>query len=222
MMMMPLQTLIEAAGTTLWLVSTAFALSVPIALTAYLLAVSAPARSPVRNIIRAWSAVLTGTPLLLQLFFVYYGTGVYVDMLEALGLWAVLRSPENCVIGVLACNSAAYQFQVLSTARMQLDRGLTDGAAALGLTPLQCERAVLLPIVVRRSAHAIGEEVVALVKGSAVVSVVAVHDLMGAARIGYAQTFDPMPIWLAAGVYLVIVLFVSDLCRRAARCAAMY
>jgi polar amino acid transport system permease protein len=131
-----------------------------------------------------------GTPLIAQTFLVYYGAGTFRAELEAIGLWWFFRDAFNCVIFTFALNTAAYQAEILAGAIRNVPRGQREAAAALGLHKWIVFRKVILPQALIVALRPYGNEIVLMIKGSAVASIVTVFDLMGETRRAYSRSFD--------------------------------
>jgi polar amino acid transport system permease protein len=137
-----------------------------------------------------------GTPLLVQLFVVYYGLpsfGILFDNLTAAFL-------------TLGMNSAAYQAEYFRGAIKSIDAGQMVAARATGMTQLQAIRYILLPQAMRVVLPAWSNEVIGVMKASAVVFLIAVEDLMAQAKIIFGRTFDPVEAYVVVSiVYLVLI-----------------
>ena len=146
-----------------------------------------------------------GTPLIAQLFLIYYGFGTYRDELEAMGLWVFFRDAWNCALFAFTLNTAAYQAEILRGAIESVTRGQHEGAAALGLTPFQTFHRIILPQAMIVALRPYGNEIILMIKGSAIVAIVTVFDLFGETRRAYSRTFDFQTYIWAAVFYLIIV-----------------
>ena len=146
-----------------------------------------------------------GTPLIAQLFLIYYGFGSFRDQLEAVGLWVFFRDAWNCALFAFTLNTAAYQAEILRGAIESVPRGQHEGAAALGLTRFQTFHRIILPQAMIVALRPYGNEIILMIKGSAIVAIVTVFDLMGETRRAYSRTFDFQTYIWAAVFYLVIV-----------------
>ncbi len=149
--------------------------------------------------------VFRGTPLLAQLYLIYYGLGSFKPQLEAMGLWWFFREAWYCGLLSLTLNTAAYQAEILRGAIESVPRGQHEGAAALGLSKKVSFFKIILPQALIVALRPYGNEIVLLIKGSAVVSVVTVFDLMGQARYAFSRTFDYQAYLWAAIFYFAIV-----------------
>lgn len=146
-----------------------------------------------------------GTPLLAQTFLVYYGVGSFKAELEAVGLWWFFRDAFNCAVFAFALNTAAYQAEILRGAIDSVPRGQWEGAASLGLHKMQTMWKVILPQALVVALRPYGNEVILMIKGSAIVAIITVYDLMGITRLTYSRTFDFQSYIWAAIIYLMIV-----------------
>jgi His/Glu/Gln/Arg/opine family amino acid ABC transporter permease subunit len=206
-----LPNLLRGAVTTLWLVVVAviagLALALPIAL----------ARNS-RSIFLSSTAYgyiffFRGSPLLAQVFLLYYGAAQFAWLRET-DLWIILREPYWCAAIALTFNTAAYTAEILRGAFRNIPVGLVDAAKALGLSSQNTFWLIKLPLVARLSLQAYSNEVVFLVKSTAVMSLITVIDLMGAANLVYRRTYNPVtPLLSAAFIYLVIIHGVVFLFR---------
>jgi polar amino acid transport system permease protein len=146
-----------------------------------------------------------GTPLIAQTFLVYYGAGTFRAELEAIGLWWFFRDAFYCVIFTFALNTSAYQAEILAGAIRNVPRGQLEAATALGLRQWVIFRRVVLPQALIVALRPYGNEIVLMIKGSAVASIVTVFDLMGETRRAYSRSFDFETYIWAAIIYLILV-----------------
>lgn len=146
-----------------------------------------------------------GTPLLAQAFLIYYGLGSFRPQLEAFGLWSFFREAWYCAILAFTLNTAAYQAEILRGAVQSVPRGQWEGAASLGLHKLQTMWKVILPQAMIVALRPYGNEIILMIKGSAIVAIITVPDLMGQTRLAYSRTFDFQTYLWAALLYLALV-----------------
>lgn len=150
-----------------------------------------------------------GPPVLALLFMLYYGLPQWAWLRES-WLWFLLRDGFTCAVVAFSLNSAAYVAEILANALRAVPAGEREAGLAAGFPPLLLYRRIILPHVARLALHNYGNEVVFVIKGTAVASLVTVVDLMGAAQQIYSRTYDPFTPLLAAGaVYFLLVLLVS-------------
>lgn len=152
-----------------------------------------------------------GTPLIAQLFLIYYGLGVFRAELESVGLWGIFRDAWNCALLAFTLNTAAYQAEILRGAIESVPRGQTEGAKALGLHRWQIFFKIILPQAMIVALRPYGNEIILMIKGSAIVAIVTVFDLFGETRRAYSRTFDFQAYIWAAIFYLVIVEALRNL-----------
>ncbi|MEM6667299.1 MAG: ABC transporter permease [Pseudomonadota bacterium] len=146
-----------------------------------------------------------GTPLLAQVFLIYYGAGQFREGLEAVGLWGFFREAFNCAIFAFSLNTAAYQAEIYRGAIRNIPKGQWEGGRALGISEAVIFRKVILPQAMVIALRPLGNEVVLMVKGSAIASVITVFDLMGETRLAFSRSFDFQVYLWAALLYLLIV-----------------
>lgn len=153
---------------------------------------------------RLYISFIRGTPLLGQLFLVYYGSGQFRAALDAVGLWSFFREPFNCALLTFVLNSVAYQIEIMRGGLQGVPAGQVEAARAIGMSGPMTYWRVILPHAYRIALPALGNEVILLMKGSAVASVITIFDLMGETRAIFARTFDFSVYLWAAVLYLVI------------------
>lgn len=154
--------------------------------------------------LRLYISFIRGTPILAQLFLIYYGSGQFRPMLMDWGLWGIFRDPFNCALIVFALNSTAYQTEILRGGILGVNRGEIEAAKAIGMSRLTTLRRVVYPHAYRIAWPALGNEVILLMKASALASVVTVFDIMGRTRQVFSKTFDFSVYLWAAVIYLCI------------------
>lgn len=151
-----------------------------------------------------------GTPLIMQVFLIYYGLGSFRPELDAIGVWWFFRDAYNCALLAFTLNTAAYQAEILRGAIQSVARGQWEAAQALGLHKLPTFIRVILPQALMVALRPYGNEIILMIKGSAIVAIVTVFDLMGETRRAYSRTFDfQMYLW-AAVLYLAIVELIRN------------
>ena len=164
--------------------------------------------------LRLYISFMRGTPILGQLFLIYYGSGQFRPFLQDWGLWGFFRDPFNCALLAFALNSTAYQTEILRGGIMGVARGEIEAAKAIGMTRLQILRRVTFPHAYRIAWPALGNEIILLMKASALASVVTVFDIMGRTRQIFSRTFDFSIYLWAALIYLCITAIFVLLWRQ--------
>ncbi|WP_367714553.1 ABC transporter permease [Nitratireductor sp. GISD-1A_MAKvit] len=153
----------------------------------------------------AYVYIFRGTPLLAQTFLVYYGLGSFRPELQALGLWGFFREAWYCAVFAFTLNTAAYQAEILRGAIESVGRGQWEAASALGISRLRTFWRIILPQAMIVALRPYGNEIILMIKGSAIVAIITVYDLMGETRRAYSRTFDFQTYIWAAIIYLAIV-----------------
>ena len=157
-----------------------------------------------------YSYFFRGTPLLAQTFLVYYGAGQFTDALKAVGLWVFFRDAYFCAVLTFSLNTAAYQAEILAGAIRAVPAGQWQAADSLGLRHFTTMRKVILPQALITALRPYGNEVILMIKASAIASIITVLDLMGQTRYVFSKTYDlQVYIWAA-----VIYLFTVEVLRR--------
>ena len=152
-----------------------------------------------------------GTPLLLQLFLVYYGLSQFEVVRDSV-LWPYLREPYWCALITMTLHTAAYIAEILRGAIQAVPPGEVEAARALGMSRRQALQHIILPRAVRIGLPAYGNEVILMLKASAVVYTVTLLDIMGVVRTLNARTYQYEMFFLIAGlIYLVITLVFTQL-----------
>ncbi|OJF93456.1 ABC transporter permease [Pararhizobium antarcticum] len=169
-----------------------------------------------KNKVLSWLAYIyvyffRGTPLITQLFLIYYGFGTFRPYLEAIGLWTFFRDAWFCALLTFTLNTAAYQAEILRGAIQSVPRGQHEGSAALGLPRRIAFFKIILPQAMIVALRPYGNEIILMIKGSAIVAIVTVFDLMGETRRAFSRTYDfQMYLW-AAILYLIMVEILRNL-----------
>ena len=176
-------------------------LSVPLAL----LRVSA---NPVlRALPLAYTFFFRGTPLLVQLFLFYYGLAQFEVVRESF-LWPIVREAYWSALIVFTLNTCAYTTEILRGAIQAVPRGEIEAALAVGMSRPTLYRRVVLPRAYRIALPAYGNEIILMLKASALASTITLLDLTGMARTVIAKTYLPVEIFLVAGAIYLLLTFI--------------
>ena len=155
-----------------------------------------------------------GTPLLVQIFLIYYGTGQF-DWIRETPLWPLLRQAYWCAILAFSLNTAAYTAEILRGAIEAVPRGEIEAGLALGMSRWLVFRLISLPRAFRLALPAYGNEIILVIKSSSLASTITLLDITGVARTLVAHTYAPYEIFLVAGaLYLLLVLAATRLLAR--------
>jgi len=150
--------------------------------------------------------VIRGTPLLVQLFLLYYGLAQF-KVVRASALWPLLKSAWFCAVAAFAINTCAYTTEILHGAIKAVPAGEVEAARALGMGRWQALRRIVLPSALRRCLPAYSNEVVLMLHGTALASVVTLHDLTGVAREVNSVHYLPFEAFITAALcYLLITV----------------
>lgn len=167
--------------------------------------------------LRLYISFMRGTPILAQLFLIFYGSGQFRPFLQEWGLWTFFRDPFNCALLAFVLNSTAYQTEILRGGIMGVPQGEIEAAKAIGMSHARALRRVVFPHAYRIAWPALGNEVILLMKASALASIVTVFDLMGRTRQIFSRSFDFSVYLWAALIYLCITAIFVLLWRHAER-----
>ena len=172
---------------------------------AYPLCLARMSRNPiVAGLAVGYTTFFRGTPLLCQLYLVYYGAGELRPLLQSLGLWVFFREAFFCCLLAFTLNTAAYQAEIFRGALNAVTKGQREAAAALGLSGYRINRHVIWPQTLLIALRPLGNELISLVKASALSAIVTLLDLMGQTRFVFARTFDFTVYLYAALMYLAV------------------
>ncbi|WP_334180929.1 ABC transporter permease [Pseudomonas nitroreducens] len=167
----------------------------------------------VRALPYAYVFFFRGTPLLLQLALVYYGLAQF-EAVRKSSLWPYLRDPYWCALLIMTLHTAAYIAEILRGAIHAIPFGEVEAARALGMSRRQALFHIILPRAARIAMPAYSNEVILMLKASAVVYTVTLFDIMGMTRTIIARTYEAMLFFCLAGVfYLVITLVLTRIFR---------
>jgi arginine/ornithine transport system permease protein len=167
--------------------------------------------------VQAFTYALRGTPLLVQLFLVYYGLGQF-EAVRGSALWPWLRSAWFCAIASFALNTCAYTVEILHGAMKAVPAGEVEAALAMGMSRATLLRRVVLPAALRRMLPAYGNEVVLMLQASSLASTVTLMDLTGAAREMNARFYLPFEAFVTAAlIYLALTTVLVGLFHAAER-----
>ncbi|WP_408003617.1 ABC transporter permease [Pseudomonas saliphila] len=151
-----------------------------------------------------------GTPLILQLFLVYYGLSQFAVVRDSM-FWPYLREPYWCALITMTLHTAAYIAEILRGAIQAVPPGEVEAARALGMSRSQALQYIILPRAIRIGLPAYGNEVILMLKASAVVYTVTLMDLMGVVRTINSRTYQFELFFLVAGlIYLTITILFTQ------------
>jgi polar amino acid transport system permease protein len=165
--------------------------------------------APVRMANEAYVSLFRGTPLVVQLFFWYFA----LPHIQIMGARLVLSPMTAAILGFTLC-SAAYHSEYIRGALLSIRQGQLNAAQALGMTKVQTIVSVVLPQALRRALPGCGNEIIYLVKYSSLASIITVSDLTGIGRTIAKQTWRNIEVFVALGMYYLILVTVATLLLR--------
>lgn len=182
-------------------------------LLALLFTVVISLRVPVLSpLVKIYITLFTGTPLLVQIFLIYYGPGQFTALRQIPWLWALLSQPWLCAMVALALNSAAYSTQLFTGAMRAIPEGQWQSCSALGMSPRQSLR-LLMPFAIKRALSSYSNEVVLVFKSTSLAYTITLMDVMGHSQLLYGRTYD-VKVFGAAGIIYLCVNGVLTLLMR--------
>lgn len=167
------------------------------------------------RLVWGYTYVFRGTPMLVQLFLIYYGLAQFDAVRESIA-WPWLSSAWFCACLSFVLNTAAYTTEIIAGAIRALPAGEIEAAQALGMSRAVMLRRIVLPQALRRALPAYGNEAIFMLQGTSLASVVTLMDLTGAARQVNATNYLPFEAFITAAVfYLALTLVLVALFHKA-------
>ena len=160
-----------------------------------------------------YSYIFRGTPLLVQIFIIYFGLG-QIEYLRSTILWVILKEPYWCAIIAFALNTGAYTSEILRSAFQTIKPGIIEAGKSLGVPNKIIFYKIQIPIAIRQSLPAYGNEIILMLKGTSLASTVTLMDLTGVAKFIISTTFKPIEVFIIAGsIYLFITFIIHNLIK---------
>jgi arginine/ornithine transport system permease protein len=197
--------------TTLWMVAVSLAIGLLLAIPVGIMRASG---NPLINA-PAWfyTYCFTGTPLLVQLFLIYYGLGQF-EVVRDSPFWFLLREAWFCALLTFVLNTAAYTAEILRGAIQNTPKGEIEAARACGMSRPLMFRRIILPSAFRRALPAYGNEIIFMLHGSSIASIVTIIDITGAARLVQSRFYAPFEAFITAGILYLILTWTITLAMR--------
>ena len=164
-----------------------------------------------RGVARAYVWMFRGTPALVQLFVIYYGLAQFAWLRET-PAWVLLREPFWCCVLAFSLNSGAYTAEILRGAISGVPAGHVEAARSLGLRPAAIFFKVVWPQALRLALPPYGNEVIGMLKTTALASTVTMAEVTGVAETIVAETFAPYEVFLSAAVIYLILVWIFERC----------
>ena len=160
-----------------------------------------------------YSYVFRGTPLLVQIFIIYFGLG-QIEFLRSSFLWIILKEPYWCAIIAFSLNTGAYTSEILRSAFETINKGFIEAGDSLGISKKIIFYKIQIPIAIRQSLPAYGNEIILMLKGTSLSSTVTLMDLTGVAKYIISTTFKPIEVFIVAGgIYLFMTFIIHNFIR---------
>jgi octopine/nopaline transport system permease protein len=157
--------------------------------------------------------VFRGTPLLLQIYLIYYGLGQFEAVRDSF-LWIFFREPFWCAILAYTLNTGAYTSEIIRGGMLSVPFAQIEAARACGMGRILMFRRIVFPLAIRQALPAYSNEIMLMVKGSSLASTITLMEVTGIARSIISKTFSPVEIFIVAGsIYLLINFVVSRAIR---------
>ncbi len=157
--------------------------------------------------IRAFVYFFRGTPLLVQMFLIYYGFGQF-DLIKESLLWPFFREAYLCALFAFTLNTGAYTTEILRGAIKATPHGEIEAAMAAGMSRYLMVRRIILPSAFRRALPAYSNEIIFMLHGSSLASVITIVDITGAARIINSRFYSPYEAFLTAALFYMAITFL--------------
>ncbi len=154
-----------------------------------------------------YSYILRGTPLLVQIFIIYFGLA-QIEWIRESFLWIFLKEPYSCAILAFTLNTGAYSSEIFRSAFETINKGIVEAAEGLGLSKINTFLKIKLPIAIKQSLPAYGNEMILMLKGTSLASTVTLLDLTGVAKHIISTTFRPVEVFIVAGSIYLLMTFV--------------
>jgi octopine/nopaline transport system permease protein len=208
LMINSLPKLLKATGITLKLLSVSLIIGLLIGLFFAILRLNK--NIFINRFAYGYSYVFRGTPLLVQIFIIYFGLG-QIEYLRSTLLWNILKEPYWCAIIAFALNTGAYTSEILRSAFQTIKPGIIEAGKSLGLSNKIILYKIQIPIAIRQSLPAYGNEIILMMKGTSLASTVTLMDLTGVAKYIISTTFKPIEVFIVAGgIYLFMTFLIHN------------
>ena len=160
-----------------------------------------------------YSYIFRGTPLLVQIFIIYFGLG-QIEFLRSSFLWIILKEPYWWAIIAFSLNTVAYTSEILRSAFETINKGFIEAGDSLGISKKIIFYKIQIPIAIRQSLPAYGNEIILMLKGTSLASTVTLMDLTGVAKYIISTTFKPIEVFIVAGgIYLFMTFIIHNFIR---------
>ncbi len=157
--------------------------------------------------IASYIFVIRGTPLLVQIYLIYFGLGS-VKLIRESFLWYALKEPFWCGVIALTINTVAYGAEIFRGGIQSIEKSQVESGLSLGFGKFLLLRKIILPIAIRKVLPSYGNELILMVKATSLVSLTTYMEMTGIARKIMAKTFAPVEAFIAAGILYLCLNFL--------------
>ncbi len=157
--------------------------------------------------IASYIFVIRGTPLLVQIYLIYFGLGSVKFIRESF-LWYALKDPFWCGVIALTINTVAYGAEIFRGGIQSIEKSQVESGLSLGFGKFLLLRKIILPIAIRKVLPSYGNELILMVKATSLVSLTTYMEMTGIARKIMAKTFAPVEAFIAAGILYLFLNFL--------------
>jgi len=162
---------------------------------------------PLRWIASTYVFLFRGTPLLVQIFLIYYGLSQFVEI-RGSALWPFLRQPYWCAILALTLNTGAYGAEIIRGGIQSVPWGQVEAARVCGMSGLLLMRRIILPIALRQALPAYSSEMILMVKATSLASTITLLELTGIAHKIISETYRAIEVFVVAGAIYLLINFL--------------
>ncbi|MCP1610879.1 octopine/nopaline transport system permease protein [Azospirillum lipoferum] len=158
---------------------------------------------------RAYIFVYRGTPLLVQIYIIYYGLSQFPALRHSFA-WPYLREAYWCAVIALALNTAAYSAEIIRGGILSVNAGQVEAARACGMSQALMFRRIVLPQALRHMLPAYGNEVILMIKSTALASTITLMDVTGIAAKLVSESYRPIEVFTMAGAIYLLLTFIAS------------
>lgn len=196
--------LIDGLWVTIKLITTSiiigFIVSIPLALCRHL-------KIPIVNqIVWVFTYFFRSTPLILQIYIIYYGTGQF-EWIRTSWMWLFLENAYFCAVLAFTLNTTAYTAEIFKNSMDNMSKKEIEAAVAFGMSQFKIYWRIVIPNSLRRIIPPYSNEVIFLLHSSSIASVITITDLTGAARYLYSKYYDPFTPFIFIGIIYALLVF---------------
>lgn len=156
---------------------------------------------------RLYVFVFRGTPLLVQIFLIYYGLGQFPAVRHSI-LWPFLREPYWCAVLALTLNTAAYASEIIRGGLLSVPHGQVEAARACGMHRIMLFRRIVLPLAIRQALPGYGNEMISIVKATSLASIITLMEVTGVAAKIISETYRAIEVFVVSGAIYLVINFV--------------